>query len=115
MVLKGDAKAEFLQQANLIHIHTVANFTMVMVTMTVHLFPIYAYCDQRQYMQRYLRKPPEMKVRSFTTRLIQLNIHMPHFPPDCPGQLVTFPPDDGIKEILYYTMPTQDATKNQTH
>ena len=102
------------RQTNLVGSRTVANFTTVMATMTVH-FLTYAYRDQRQYMQRYLRKPPEMKVRSFTTRLIQLNIHMPHFPPDCPGQLVTFPPDDGIKEILYYTMPTQDATKNQTH
>ena len=69
-VLKGDAKAEFLQQANLVGSHTVANFTTVMATMTVHIFPTYAYCDQRQYMQRYLRKPHEMKVRSFTTRVI---------------------------------------------
>ena len=44
-VLKGDAKAEFLQQANLVGSRTVANFTTVMVTMTVHVFPTYAYCD----------------------------------------------------------------------
>ena len=46
-----------------------------------------------------------MKVRSFTTRLLQLNIHLPYFPQDCPGQLVTSLPDDDIKEILYYAMP----------
>ena len=44
-VLKGDTKAEFLQQANLVGSHTVANFTTVMVTMTVHIFTTYAYCD----------------------------------------------------------------------
>ena len=104
-VLKGDAKAEFLQQANLVGTRTVANFNTVMATMTVHVFPTYAYRDQRRYMQRYLKKPHEMKVRSFTTRLIQLNTYLPYFPPDRPGQLVTSLPDDDIKEILYHAMP----------
>ena len=38
-VLKGDAQAEFLQQANLVCSCTVTNFTTVMATMTVHVFP----------------------------------------------------------------------------
>ena len=42
-----------------------------------------------------------MKVRSFTTRLIQL---IPYFPPDRPGQLVISLPDDDIKNILYHTV-----------
>ena len=46
-----------------------------------------------------------MKVRSFTTRLIQLNTYLPYFPPDRPGQQVTSLPDDDIKEILYHAMP----------
>ena len=104
-VMKGDAKAEFLQQANLVGTRTVANFNTVMATMTVHVFPTYAYRDQRRYMQTYLKKPHEMKVRSFTTRLIQLNTYLPYFPPDRPGQLVTSLPDDDIKEILYHAMP----------
>ena len=49
-VLKGDAKAEFLQQANLVVGRTVVNFITVMATMTVHVSPTYLYCDQRQYM-----------------------------------------------------------------
>ena len=40
-VLKGDAKADFLQQANLVGSYTVANFTKVMAIMTVHIFPTY--------------------------------------------------------------------------
>ena len=102
-VLKGDANAELLQQANLVGSCTVANFTTIMVIMTVHVFPTYAYCDQRHYMQRYLRKPPDMKVRSFISRQIQLNINLPYFP-NLLGQLVTSLPDDDIKEILYHTM-----------
>ena len=46
-MLKGDAKAEFLQKANLLGCHTVATFIVVMATMTVHVFPSYAYCDAK--------------------------------------------------------------------
>ena len=110
-VLKGDTKAEFLQQANLVVSCTVANFTMLMATMTVHVFPTFTYRDQRQYKQRCLRKSPEMKVRSFTTRLIQLKMYLPYFPPDRPDQLVTSLPDDDIKEILYHAIPNSRMEK----
>ena len=103
-MIKGDAKDEFLQQANLVRSCTVANRTMVMGTMTIQVFPIYAYCDQKSCMQRYLRKPPDMKMRSFTTRLIQLNTYLPSTP-DRPGQLVISLSDDDIKKILYYAIP----------
>ena len=51
-VVKGGAKAEFTQQANLVGSCSLANFTTVMATMTLYVFPTYAYCDQRRYMQK---------------------------------------------------------------
>ena len=79
-VLKGDAKAEFLQKAHIVGYCTVTNFTTVIETMTVRVFPTYAYRDQRRYMQRYLRKPPNIKVQTFTTRLKQLNMCSLQYP-----------------------------------
>ena len=49
-VLKGYGKAEFTQQANLVGSRTFGNFTKVMATMTVHIFPVLAYQDQKRYM-----------------------------------------------------------------
>ena len=46
-VLKGDSEAEFHHQTNLVGSCTVANFSTVMATMTVHVFPTYTCCDQR--------------------------------------------------------------------
>ena len=46
-----------------------------------------------------------MKVRIFTTRLLQLNAHLAYFPPDSSGQSVNPLPEDEVKEILYHTMP----------
>ena len=47
---------------------------VVMATMTVLIFFTYAYCDQRSYMQRHLRKPADMKKELFTTGLIDLAV-----------------------------------------
>ena len=104
-VLKGDAKAEFTQRANLVGSCTVHNFTTVMATMSVHIFSVLAYQDQKWHMYKYVRKPKTMKVYTFTTRLIQLNNDLLYFPPDHIGQMVTTLPDDKVKEILYHTMP----------
>ena len=49
-VLKGDAKDGFTHQANLIGSCTVGNFTTVLATMTVDIFPTLAYQDQKRYM-----------------------------------------------------------------
>ena len=102
-VLKGDAKAEFTQHANLVGSCTVGNFTTVMATMT--MLHVLAYQDQKRHMYRYLRKPKTMKVCTLTTRFIQQNNCLPYSPPDCIGQMVTALPDDEVKEILYHAMP----------
>ena len=105
-MMKGDTKAKFTQQANLVGSRTVGNFTTVMATMTVYNFSVLAYQDQKRYMYRYLRKLKTMKVPTFTTRLKQLNNYLPYCPPDCVGQMVTALPDDEVKEILYHAMPS---------
>ena len=51
-LLIGDAKAEFRQQANLSEHHTVANFTIVMNQISVHIFHTYTNRDQRQYIYK---------------------------------------------------------------
>ena len=67
MGLKGDTKVKFTQQANLVESHCVSNFTMKIVTMTMHIFLKHAYLDQKLYIRIYLRRPKEMKVRTFTS------------------------------------------------
>ena len=96
-VCTGDTNTEFCQKTNLVGSHTVANFITVMNKMTAQIFPACTNRDQRPYMQRYLRKPPEMKVQTFTTRLLQLNAHLAYFPPDHAKQSVNPLPEDKVK------------------
>ena len=46
-----------------------------------------------------------MKVRTFTTRLLQLNAFLAYFLPDRVGQTVNPFPEDDVKEIRYHAMP----------
>ena len=101
----SDAKAKYHQQTNFAGSWTVANFTTVMNMMNAHIFLTYANYDQRQYMQRYLRKPPEMKVSAFRTGLLQLNNYLTYFPPDHSGQPVAPLSKDKVKAIIYRAMP----------
>ena len=104
-ILKGDAKAKFTQQANLVGSCTVGDFTMVLATMTDQIFFALAYQDQKWYMYRYLRNHKTMKVSTFTIKLIQPINYFPYFLPDYVGQMVIALSDDKIKKILYPVMP----------
>ena len=50
-------------------------------------------------------KPPDMRVRTFITRLLHLNTNLAYFHPDREGQSVNSLPEDEVKEILYHAMP----------
>ena len=58
--LRGDAKTEFAYSAG----------TTVMATMTVYIFPILAFQDQKRCKYMYVRNPKKMKVHTFTTKLM---------------------------------------------
>ena len=72
-VLKGDAKAEFISRAAAEGNRSTEHYKAVMKKMTKHVFPAFAYRDQKRYLSWYLRKPVGMKVKAFSTRLVQLN------------------------------------------
>ena len=50
----GDAKANFKQAALNIGILTVDNFNKVLLVMTKHAFPAYAFCEQKRYLRMHL-------------------------------------------------------------
>ena len=64
--------------------------------MTTHMFPTYNHRGQKRYMARYLQKPLGMKVKMFTTRLVQLDEYLPYFTLDTPNQTVAKLPIDFV-------------------
>ena len=74
-LLTGDAKATFNQAVQDIGIRTVDKFNKVLAEMTEHTFPAYAFHEQKRYLNRHLIKPESMKLRSFISRLQELNAY----------------------------------------
>ena len=105
-LLTGDAKATFNQAALDIGIRTVDNFNKVLMEMTKHAFPAYAFREQKRYLRRHLAKPRGMKLRSFISKLQELNAYLEEFPPDTEGQETASLPADEILDIIYHSMPT---------
>ena len=74
--------------------------------MTNHKFPAYAFCVQKRNMLWHLIEPRNMKLRSFISRLQELNAYLEEFPLDTKGQETAPLPADKIMDIIYHSMPT---------
>ena len=101
-----DAKATFNQATLDIGIHTVDNFNKILLEMTKHAFSAHALREQKRYLRRHLVKPRSMKLRSFITRLQELNAYLEAFSPGTKGQETAPLPADEIIDIVYHSMPT---------
>ena len=105
-LLTGDVKATFNQAVQDIGICMVENFNNVLLEMTKYAFPAYAFREQKRYLRRHLVKPRSMKLRSFISRLQELNAYLEECPPDTDGQETVPLPADEIMDIIYHSMPT---------
>ena len=70
--------------------------------MTKHVFSAYAFREQKWY----LIKPSSMKLRSFVSRIQELNAYLEEFLPDTEGQETAPLPADEIINIIYHSMST---------
>ena len=104
-LLSGDAKATFNQFAMDIGICT-DNFNKVLLEMTKHAFPAYAFCKQKRYLHRHQVKSRTIKLYCFISRLQELNVDLEEFLTDTEGQETAPLPIDEIMDIIYHSMPT---------
>ena len=81
-LLTGDAKTIFYQAAPDTGKSTADNINKVLLEMTKHTFPAYAFREQKRDLRRHLFKPRSMKLRSFISRIQELNAYLEEFPPD---------------------------------
>ncbi len=120
--LLGDALAAFDNAANSLEEETQENFELCKQRLIEHVLPKKALITQKRYMRRFLRKPMEVTVRDFMTRMEEINSLMERFPPFQPNQQL---PHDEIMDIAEYAMPVKwqkqmviqgfDPTDSTTH
>ena len=80
----------------------VDNFDRILLEMTKHTFPAYAFCEQKRYFCRHLVKPRSMKLCGIISGLKELNANLEDFPPDTEGQETATLPTGEIMDIIYH-------------
>ena len=84
-LLKGDALTAFNNGSTQYATESTATFNAVIKTLTAHVFPMKALQQQKRYMRRFIRKPFDMKVQDFVSRMGELNEYLTSFPNATPG------------------------------
>ena len=101
-LLQGDALAAFNRAATQQGTETNEHFEETLRGLKLHVFPRKALTNQKRYMRRFLRKPRDLSVREFTTRLVEINEMLDQFPPgEGPQKL----PNDELMDIAEYAVP----------
>eukprot|EP00980_Cylindrotheca_fusiformis_P026461 scaffold16193_cov86-Cylindrotheca_fusiformis.AAC.1 len=106
-VLKeGAAKTEFENSArdqggN----ETVANYNAVIEMLKAKLFPTNALRDQKRALQKHLKKPHDMPMRAYASRMSELNELLLQFPPREPGLVVTNFDEEEIIQCIEDGLP----------
>ena len=117
--LKGDALSKFNSTCtkrglvfNNIRDETKENFDLVTGELSALIMPRDCLSTQHEYMQYYCRKPFDMLMRPYVTRMCEMNDYLPHFPPDFNNdQKFTV---DQLIAIIKYGMPPKWKLKLAT-
>ena len=80
-LLQGDALRVFNTAASTEGNETNENFQKVLNALTRHIFPRKALVRQKRYMRRQMRKPYNMKIRTYVARVREMNDDFPLYPP----------------------------------
>jgi hypothetical protein len=104
-VLKGDALSNFSQYFITAGNEDSATFDLAVKSLITHIFPLRALRIQKRYMRRYMRKPRDMKMRTYRNRVVELNNYLAKFPSDfSDAQKID---DEEIVDILEFGTPNK--------
>ena len=104
-VLKGAAYTCFDNNAKAIGTETVDHFEDCLKALTKHFFPARAAAKQKRYMRRQLRKPHDVTMREYVSRVTEMNNYFQDYPIEENGNPPPPIPDDEMMDNLEYGTP----------
>jgi hypothetical protein len=81
------------------------SFKLVLKEVSKAVFPLNAYALQKQAMRRFMRKPKDMKIRSYVERMLEINKYLEYFPVRTGEPDAVSMPSDDIMDILKFGIP----------
>ena len=101
-VLRGEALETFLHEIPTDEEPTEEHLRAGMEAVSIQVFPYRALENQKQWMTRYMKKPYDMKMRAYVTRVDRINSSLQHFPGGTPADIF---PEKELLGILEYSLP----------
>ena len=105
IVLNGSALEAFNNALNMQEHEdlTQEHLDQALNAVSQQVFPYRALENQKQWMTRMMKKPLEMKMRTFVTRVERINQALQHFPGASEADVLT---EKQLLEVLEYSLPT---------
>ena len=97
--------ADFQNAARTEGSKTTQNYKAVIKSVTTHIIPKKALQKQKCYMQRFLKKQPNMKIKDFVEWVITINDLLTCFPDAIPTVPAANMSDNKILNFLESAMP----------
>jgi len=85
---------------------TLPTFEVCLDAVRASVFPYQAASNQRRYLRRVLRKKPDVTVKQFVDRVLELNNYLARFPPSVVGgPAPDILSDEDVMELLEFGVP----------
>ena len=104
-LLEDGALQAFENAARTAGAKTTQNYKAVIKSVTTHIMPKKALQKQKCYMQRFLKKPLDIKVKDFVERAVTMNKLLTCFPDASPTVPAAKILDDKILDLLESAIP----------
>jgi hypothetical protein len=110
--LAGSALAKFNDAATVHGDETPEHFDMILDDITMYIFPARAIATQKRWMRRFLRKPRDLLMRQFLSRVTELNDYLAEFPDG--NENSKLPPDE-FMDLAEFSAPVKWQKKMVEH
>ena len=104
-LLSGRALADFNHAATANGNESLANYKRCINAVTIGVFLQKVLQDQKRWMRRFLKKPRDMLVQDYITRVIKINDYLAEFPPTIVGGDAVKLPDNKLLDLLEFGIP----------
>ena len=101
----GRALANFNNTASLYTTETREHYIQCIHLVTLGVFPQDALKEQKIWMQLFLKKPEDMKIKEYVARVVQINNYLPQFPPTTPLGNSKKIPNNKLLDLLKFGTP----------
>ena len=112
-LLMGRALANFNNAASLQIAEIMEHYLQCIHAVTLGVFPQDALKEQKTWIQLFMKKPADMKIKEYVARVVKIKDYIPQFPPAVPLGISKKLPNKKLLKLPELRIPLK--WRNQMH